>query len=76
MIAPFPDVFLAITPEQVEAGQSSLPWGAGPVRATLTMARIMEHLGRRESCLQFVEAGLREASPYLAPEFLELIRND
>lgn len=58
---PFPDVFERITPENIDAGETTvLPILIGTaVRPALIMARIMSHLGRREACREFAEVGLR-----------------
>src|SRR5262249_55066432 len=58
---PFPHVFEQITPAEIDAGDlSSMPSGSlTGVLAALTMARIMNHLGRREKCRGFAEVGLR-----------------
>jgi len=58
---PFPQVFEQITPAEIEAGDlSNMPPGSlTVVLAALTMARIMNHLGRIEKCRKFAEVGLR-----------------
>jgi hypothetical protein len=57
---PFPEVFDAITPAEIDAGDlSKLPAAMTLVRAALTMARLMKHLGRSDRCRQFAEVGLR-----------------
>jgi hypothetical protein len=57
---PFPDVFERITPAEMDAGDlSKMPAAMTGVYAALTMARVMEHLGRREKCREFAEVGLR-----------------
>ncbi len=57
---PFPDVFERITPAQMDSGDfSNMPTGLTGVHSALTMARIMQHLGRSEPCRAFAEVGLR-----------------
>jgi hypothetical protein len=57
---PFPDVFERITPGNIDAGDTAvMPIIGTAVRAALIMARIMSHLGRRETCREFAEVGLR-----------------
>jgi hypothetical protein len=57
---PFPDVFERVTPAQIDAGDlSHLPAEMTLVRAALTMARIMHHLGRSGRCRHFAQVGLR-----------------
>jgi hypothetical protein len=57
---PFPDVFERTTPADIESGDlSKMPAAMTQVRAALTLALIMKHLGRREKCREFAEVGLR-----------------
>jgi hypothetical protein len=57
---PFPEVFERITSAEMDAGDlSKLPAKMSLVRAALTMARIMKHLGRNDKSRQFAEVGLR-----------------
>lgn len=57
---PFPDVFDLTSPADIDAGDlSRMPAAMTLVRAALTMARIMKHLGRRDKCREFAEVGLR-----------------
>ncbi len=57
---PFPDVFERITPAEIGRGDcSKLPAAMTLVRAALTMARIMNHLGRVDERRQFAEVGLK-----------------
>jgi hypothetical protein len=57
---PFPDVFQRMTLADIEARDLSKMPAAMPLPyATLTLARIMKHLGQREKCREFAEAGLR-----------------
>jgi hypothetical protein len=57
---PFPDVFERTTPADIERGDlSKMPAAMTQVRAALTLALIMKHLGRREKCREFAEVGLR-----------------
>ena len=58
---PFPQVFEQITPAEMDAGDlSNMPPGnLTQVLAALTMARIMNHLGRHEKWRRFAEVGLR-----------------
>jgi hypothetical protein len=57
---PFPDVFERISPGDIDAGDlSKMPAAMTLVHATLTMARIMKHLGRGAKCREFAEIGLR-----------------
>ena len=57
---PFPDVFERITPAELDAGGScNMVLAMTGVYAALTMARIMEYLGRHERCREYAEAGLR-----------------
>ena len=58
---PFPQVFEQITPAEMDAGDlSNMPPGnLTQVLAVITMARIMNHLGRHEKCRGFAEVGLR-----------------
>ena len=61
---PYPDVFEAITPEQVENGE--LPFrGRNPSvgRTALILARIMHQSGRLEKAREFAAVGLRKVSP-------------
>ena len=73
---PFPDVFLSVTPAGFETGETSIPWGSTYVRAALTMARVMKHLGQQERCREFVELGLSGATPHLAADFQALLETD
>lgn len=60
MFEQFPDVFERITAAELDAGDfSRLPGAMTRVYGLLTMARIMKHLGHRERCREFAEAGLR-----------------
>jgi hypothetical protein len=60
---PFPEVFEAITPEQVAAGDvAGYPVPEETLWMILTLARIMRHLGRTERARAFAELGLRHAS--------------
>ena len=70
---PYPDVFTAITPEQVSTGalpmdafHASTAWRNG-----LMMARIMQQLGRAESAREFAEVGLQHV-----PEHSIAIRSE
>jgi hypothetical protein len=57
---PFPAVFEAITPEQVEAGDlAGYPVPEPTLWVALTLARIMRHLGRTRRARQFAAVGLR-----------------
>jgi hypothetical protein len=56
----FPEVFERITPAEIDSGDlSKMPAAMTRVRAALTMARVMKHLGRFDKCRQFAEIGLR-----------------
>jgi hypothetical protein len=57
---PFPAVFEKITPVDLDAGDlSKLPTEMTQLHAAITIARIMQHLGRADKCRQFAEVGLR-----------------
>jgi hypothetical protein len=57
---PFPDVFERITPAHIDAGDLTvMPAADTVVRAALTMARIMRHLGSRKRSREFAAVGLR-----------------
>lgn len=57
---PFPDVFERITPAQIDAGDfSKMPFDLTTIRAALTMARIMKHLGHPDKCREFSTVGLK-----------------
>jgi Domain of unknown function (DUF4304) len=57
---PFPDVFEKITPADLDAGdRSKLPTEMTQLHAAITIARIMQHLGRTDQCRRFAEVGLR-----------------
>lgn len=57
---PFPDVFERVTPEQLDAGDlTGMPAACSQVNATITMARIMKHLGQMDRCREYAEVGLR-----------------
>ncbi len=74
---PFPDAFESITPAQLEAGDfSKMPGQMTIVLASLTMARILDHLGRRTRRQEFAEVGLRHlgGAARLKPE-LERLRS-
>ena len=59
---PFPQVFERITPAQLDVGDfTTMPTKMTLVRAALTLARIMRHLGRVEASRAFAEVGLRHA---------------
>jgi hypothetical protein len=58
---PFPNVFERMTPADIDAGDlSKMPAAMTVVYAALTLAQIMKHMGRLESCREFAEAGLRQ----------------
>ena len=74
---PFPEVFDGITPAHLgTGGLVAVPVCHSPAHAALTMARIMKHAGRLDSCRDFAEAGLRHlgAPTRLASE-LERLKN-
>jgi hypothetical protein len=75
---PFPQAFERVSPAGIDAGDlSTMPPGifSQPL-AALIMARIMNHLGRREKCREFAEVGLRHIGRAVAlnPE-LERLRD-
>jgi hypothetical protein len=74
---PFPDVFERINPEEIDAGDHSrLPADMSSVGAALTLARIMNHLGRKDKCRQFADIGLRHLGGAVGlRQDLELLRD-
>jgi hypothetical protein len=59
-VEPFPEVFERITAAEIDAGDlSKMPAAMPVVSAAVTLARIMNHLGRRDQCRAFAEVGLR-----------------
>lgn len=57
---PFPDAFERIAPIDIESGDLSALLGyLTGVRAALTMARIMKHIGRVERSREFAAVGLK-----------------
>lgn len=57
---PFPGVFEQVTPQDADAGDfSKMPIAMSGIQTILTLARIMNHIGRREKCREFAEVGLR-----------------
>ena len=74
---PFPDVFERITPRDIDAGDlSKMPAPLTVPYAAMILARIMKHLGRREKCREFAEAGLRQVGrAFIVQSELEELRD-
>lgn len=73
---PFPEVFEELTPARLETGGFALlPVSPTPAHAALTMARLMEHIGRPDRCREFAEAGLQclGSATRLRPELERLM---
>ncbi len=74
---PFPAVFAAVTPAQVEAGEFvTTPACPSRLRTALTLARLMNQVGRLDRCREFAEVALRHlgSSTRLEQE-LEQLKN-
>ena len=57
---PFPDVFERVAPADIGGGaRAGVVASLAAPKGALTMARVMSHLGHREKCREFAEAGLR-----------------